>query len=89
MGNDRVTSFTFADSGTAASGPEWVKGMEYVPGSYETNGVIYGSAEINGTNYQQWQGVVSTNLDNAQTFPINVYLRPIETNWFIFCQRSE
>jgi hypothetical protein len=82
--------FIFMGSGTSAVGPGWVKGIEYVPESQEANGAIYGSAEINGTNYQQqWQGVVSTNLDNAQTLPANVYLRPIESKWFIFYQRSD
>jgi hypothetical protein len=82
--------FIFAGGGTSAVGPGWVKGIEYVPESQETNRAIYGNAEINGTNYQQqWQGVVSTNLDNAQTLPANVYLRPIESNWFIFYQRTD
>ena len=82
--------FIFAGSGTSAVGPGWVKGIEYVPESQETNGAIYGNAETNGTNYQQqWQGVISTNLDNAQTLPANVYLRPIESNWFIFYQRTD
>jgi len=81
--------FIFAGGGTSAVGPGWVKGIEYVPESHETNGAIYGNEEMNGTNNQQWQGVVSTNLDNAQTLPANVYLRPIESNWFIFYQRSD
>jgi len=82
--------FIFAGSGPSAVGPGRVKGIEYVPESQETNGAIYGNEEMNGTNYQhQWQGVVSTNLDNAQTLPANVYLRPIESNWFIFYQRSD
>jgi hypothetical protein len=82
--------FIFAGDETSAIGPGWIKGIEYVPGSYETNGAIYGSAEINGSNYQQqWQGIISANLDNTQTLPAHVYLRQIESNWFIFYQRSE
>lgn len=35
------------------------------------------------------EGVILTNLDKANTLPANVYLQPIETNWFIFYQRDE
>jgi len=87
---DSSMAFTFAGGGTSAIGPGWSKGIEYVPGSRETNGAVYGNSEINGITYrQQWQGVVLTNLDNAQTLPANVYLRPIESNWFIFYQRTD
>jgi hypothetical protein len=86
---DSSMRFIFADGGTFAIGPGWVKGIEYVPESYGSNGVIYGICEIKGTNYQDGQGVVLTNLDNAQTLPANVYLQPIESNWFIFYQRDD
>jgi hypothetical protein len=33
-------------------------------------------------------GVVLTNLDKASTSPAGIYLRPIETNWFLFYQRE-
>jgi hypothetical protein len=81
--------FIFAGGATSTIGSEWVKGIEFVPGSHEANGAIYGNEEMNGTNYQQWRGVISTNLNNAQTLPANVYLRPIESNWFIFYQRTD
>jgi hypothetical protein len=80
--------FIFAGDGTAIS-PGWAKGIEYVPGSNETNGAIYGLLEEEGTNYQHWKGLLLTNLDSAQTLPANVYMRPIESNWFIFYQRSD
>lgn len=76
--------FIFAGGGTSAIGPGWVKGIEYVPGSYETNGAIYSQREV-----PKWQGLISTNLDNVQTLRANVYLRPIQSNWFIFYQRTD
>ncbi|MGH7980531.1 MAG: hypothetical protein ACREE6_14235 [Limisphaerales bacterium] len=75
--------FIFTSGGTGLLGPGWVKGIEYVPGSREIDGAIYGNAQ------PPWQGTVCTNLDNVQTLPANVYLRPIESNWFIFYQRSD
>jgi hypothetical protein len=82
--------FVFAGGGTSAIGPGWAKGIEYVPGSRETNGAVYGKMEINGITYRpQWAGLLLTNLDNAQTLPANVYLRPIESNWFIFYDRTD
>ena len=39
-------------------------------------------------NYKR-QGVILTNLDEAHTLPANVYLRPVETNWFLFYQRTD
>jgi hypothetical protein len=83
--------FVFAGGGTSAIGPGWAKGIEYVPGSHERNGAVYCSEwKIEDvTNPPQWQGLISTNLDNAQRWPANVYLRPIESNWFLFYQRSD
>lgn len=75
--------FIFAGGGTSAIGPGWVKGIEYVPRGYKINGDVYGDTQ------PQWQGLILTNLDNAQTLPANVYLRPIEPNWFVFYQRSD
>lgn len=81
--------FVFADGGILAIGPGWEKGIEYIPRAYATNGAIY-ATETKGTNYrQQWQGVDLTNLNNAQALPANLYLRPIESNWFIFYQRTD
>ena len=67
-----VTSvrFIFAGGGTAI-GPDWVKGIEFVPGDFRRDGVLL------------------TNLDGASALPANVYLRQIETNWFIFYQRDD
>jgi hypothetical protein len=86
---DSSMRFIFAGGGTSAIGPGWAQGIVYVPRSYESNGVIYGIREIKGTNYQEEQGVVLTNLDNTQTLPVNVYLRPIGSNWFLFYQRTD
>lgn len=87
---DSGMRFILAGGGTSAIGPGWAKGIEYVPGSHETNGAIYGNSEIKAVTYQQqWKGIVLTNLDNAQTLPANVYLRPIESNWFLFYQRDD
>jgi hypothetical protein len=87
---DNAMRFVFAGGGTSAIGPGWAKGIEYVPGSHETNGAVYGNTVIKGITYQQqWKGVVLTNLDNAQTLPPHTYLRPIEPNWFLFYDRSD
>jgi hypothetical protein len=88
--NDAIR-FVFAGGGTSAIGSGWAKGIEYVPGSYETNGAVYcGEWKMHDvTNPPQWQGLVLTNLENAQSLPANIYLRPIETNWFIFYDRTD
>jgi hypothetical protein len=78
-GRNEVVRFLFAGGGGTISS-DWVKGIEYVPNSFEINGVTY---------RQGWEGVVLTNLDNARTLPANIYLRPIESNWFLFYQRDE
>jgi hypothetical protein len=79
-GHDKVVRFIFAGGGTSAIGPGWVKGIEYVPESFEIEGVTYS---------QGWQGIVSTNLDNARMLPANVYVRQIEPKWFIFYQKTD
>ena len=81
--------FIFKGGGISAISPGWVKGIQYVPGAYETNGAIYGKREVNGVAYPEWQGLISSNLDEASTLPPNVYLRPIEPKWFIFFQRTD
>lgn len=86
---DSSMGFTFASGGILAIGPGWSKGIAYVPKSWETNGAVYGIWEENGTNYQQWHGIVLTNLDNAQSLPANGYMREIEPNWFLFYQRDD
>lgn len=80
--------FIFAGYGTAIS-PGWAKGIEYVPRSYETSGAVYGDREVNGVTYHEWRGLISTNLNDARTLPANVYLRHIESNWFLFYQRDD
>lgn len=87
---DSSMRFIFAGGGLSAIGPGWAKGIEYVPGSCETKGAVYANSVIKGIAYhQEGEGVASTNLDQAQALPANVYLRPIETNWFIFYQRTD
>ena len=81
--------FIFAGGGMAAIGPGWVKGIEYVPGGYETNGAIYGKREVNGVAYSEWQGLILSDLEQARTLPAQVYLRRIEPNWFVFYQRTD
>jgi hypothetical protein len=87
---DNSMCFRFAGGGMLASGPGWAKGMEYLPGSYETNGAVYGKCEINWLIYKpQWKGNILTNLDNARTLPASIYLRHVESNWFIYYQRFD
>jgi hypothetical protein len=74
-GREKGMSFTFAGGGLLAIGPGWGKGINYVPDSFEIDGVTY---------REGWAGVVLTNLDKARTLPTNVYIRQIEPNWFLF-----
>jgi hypothetical protein len=92
MDYNGAMGFSFAGgSSFLAIGPGWSKGITYVPESHETNGSIYCGEWKMGdvTNPPQWQGLLLTNLDNAQTLPADVYLRPIESNWFLFYSRDE
>src|SRR5271157_1858615 len=38
--NDNVVRFIFEEGGWLAIGPGWLKGIEYVPGNYEKEGII-------------------------------------------------
>ena len=77
---DKGMSFNFAGGGLLAIGPGWGKGINYVPDSFEMDGITY---------REGWKGVVLTNLDNARTLPANVYIRQIEPHWFLFYGRDE
>jgi hypothetical protein len=35
------------------------------------------------------QGILVTNLDGMRKMPSGVYLRQMDTNWFIFCQKID
>jgi hypothetical protein len=56
-------------------------------------GIVIGPRWAKGIEYipgnYKREGVVLPSVDKAQTLPANIYLRPIETNWFIFYQRDE
>lgn len=69
-GYDEGMSFIFAGGGEAI-GPDWAKGIAFLPPNLEKNGVLV------------------TNLDEAHKLPENTYLRPIESNWYIFYGSSE
>ena len=69
-GTTGVMRFIFAGEGVAI-GPDWVKGIEYVPGDYRREGVLL------------------PDLAKAPTLPANVYIREIESRWFIFYQRDK
>jgi hypothetical protein len=80
-GREKGISFIFAGGGLLAIGAGWEKGIKYEPDSFEVDGVNYTNGYI---------GVVSTNLDNAKTLnPGTTYIRPLESNWFIFYHRDE
>jgi hypothetical protein len=79
-GHFDVVKAVFAGGGLLAIGPGWVKGIEYVPSSFEIDGVTY---------VQGWQGQILTNLDNARTLPANMYLRQIEPKWFVYYERFD
>jgi hypothetical protein len=57
------------------------------------HGIAIGPGWVKGieyvpTNYVK-AGILQTNLDAVGTLPANIYLREIETNWFIFYQRDD
>ena len=79
-GRDKGMRFIFAWGGLLTIGPEWGKGIRYVPDSFEIDGITY---------REGWEGVVSTNLDNARTLPATDYIRQIEPHWFLFYSRQE
>jgi hypothetical protein len=75
-GREKGMSFTFAGGGLLAIGPGWEKGINYEPNDF--------------TNKNRYIGIISTNLDNVRIFePGTTYIRPIETNWFIFYHRDD
>jgi hypothetical protein len=80
-GREKGMSFTFASGGLLAIGPGWEKGINYDPNSFEFNGITY---------QNRYVGVVLTNLDNVRTLDAGTtYIRPIETNWFLFYHRDD
>jgi hypothetical protein len=82
--------FIFAGGGTTIVAPSWYKGIEYVPGSCETNGRVYANCEITGDTVRlAGRGVVLTNLDQTEALAPNVYLRPIGSNRFLFYELTD
>jgi hypothetical protein len=88
-GDDKSMAFGFAGGGILAIGPEWEKGIAYVPGSYETNGAIYCQRIVDGIAYPEWHGMLLSNLDNARALPALFYMRRIGPDWFIYYSRDE
>jgi len=89
-GSTPVMYCIFSTGGILAVGSEWEKGIVYAPNSYTTNGSVYSSWQVNGVpSRPQWIGVLLTNLDDARTLPVNIYLRPLETNWFLIYHRTD
>jgi len=54
-----------------------------------TNGSEWGKGIEFLPGSYEGAGVILTNIDDAQTMPDNVYLRPIGSNWFLFYQRTD
>jgi hypothetical protein len=74
-GREKGISFTFAARGLFAIGPEWGKGIKYQPSDV--------------TDQNHYIGVISTNLDDTRALKTGTtYIRPLETNWFIFYDRT-
>jgi hypothetical protein len=69
-----VVRFIFAGEGSAV-GPDWFKGIEYVP------------ADVSGDVNRE--GILLPDLDKAAGLSANVYIRQIDPRWFIFYQRDE
>ena len=75
-GREKGISVTFAAGGLLAIGPEWGKGIKYEPS--------------NVTDQNRYIGVISTNVDNTRALKTGTtYIRPLETNWFIFYDRTD
>jgi hypothetical protein len=75
-GREKGMSFTFAWGGLLAIGPGWGKGISYEPSDF--------------TDQNRYIGVISTNLDNTCALITGTtYIRPLETNWFIFYDRTD
>ena len=69
--NDNVVRFIFASGGLLSIGPGWLKGIEFIPGNFER------------------EGIAASNLDKMRTAAPGVYLRAIDSNWFLLYQRDD
>jgi hypothetical protein len=67
-GPDNVVRFVFAWGGLSAIGPEWTKGIEYIPGD----------------DNDKDEAQLLPSLDQPGALPYGMYVREIEPHWFIF-----
>ena len=67
------TTFIYATGGILIIGPEWHKGIQYVPGDGK----------------KQYIGNIMPNLDKAWKLQPGYYIRPIEPHWYIFYNRTD
>jgi hypothetical protein len=67
-GPDNVVRFVFAEGGLSAIGPEWTKGIEYIPGDDDDKD----------------EAQLLPSLDKPGALPYGMYVREIEPHWFIF-----
>jgi hypothetical protein len=87
--NNGSVRFDFAGVGTTAIGPDWSKGIEYLPGGSVIHGSVYLRYKTNGVPRLQCVGDARSNLDVASKLPADVYMRQIAPNWFLFYQRDD
>jgi hypothetical protein len=67
-GPNNVVRFVFAGGGLSAIGPEWTKGIEYIPGDDDDKD----------------EAQLLPSLDQPGALPYGMYVREIEPHWFIF-----
>jgi hypothetical protein len=72
-GDNRTVRFLTAGGGVLSIGPEWWKGLEFIP---------------HQQNYKEL-GEVKDTLDVWEPLPYGIYLRPIEPEWFIIYENLE